>query len=226
MPSSRHYHITFVISLVRSIYPVPKSILDIGIGYAKWGHLFREYFDIIKAEDDFSFYQKENWQTTIDGIEGYEPYITPMHKYLYNNIYLGNMLEIINQVGNYDLIFIGDVIEHVAKDDGIRFLKNCLNKANSALIVTTPAIEVEQGALCDNDYENHKAHYTRKDFNKVAKNITTVTKGDVRIVIFCKNQKIKTKLLYSIYRWKYPILKNVAVYKLLRTIKRTFHLFK
>ncbi len=50
MPSSRPNTIPTVIHLVRQLKP--KSILDVGVGFGKWGHLFREYTDINEAEND------------------------------------------------------------------------------------------------------------------------------------------------------------------------------
>jgi hypothetical protein len=50
MPSSRPTTIPVVIHLLRQIRP--RSILDVGIGFGKWGHLFREYTDINEAERD------------------------------------------------------------------------------------------------------------------------------------------------------------------------------
>ena len=66
MPSSRANTIPTVIHLVRQLEP--RSILDIGVGFGKWGHLFREYTDILQAEHDPPRYQRANWQVRIDGI--------------------------------------------------------------------------------------------------------------------------------------------------------------
>ena len=54
MPSSRPNTIPTVIHLVRQIKP--KSILDVGVGFGKWGHLFREYTDINEAEHDLTLH--------------------------------------------------------------------------------------------------------------------------------------------------------------------------
>ena len=49
----------------------PLRILDVGVGFGKWGHLFREYTDINEAEHDPARYARENWRVQIDGIEGF-----------------------------------------------------------------------------------------------------------------------------------------------------------
>ena len=47
MPSSRPNTIPTVIHIVKQLRP--SSILDVGVGFGKWGHLFREYTDIVAA---------------------------------------------------------------------------------------------------------------------------------------------------------------------------------
>ena len=69
MPSSRPNTIPTVVHLLRQLKP--QSILDVGVGFGKWGHLFREYTDIIEAEHDPARYQRKNWRIRIDGIEGH-----------------------------------------------------------------------------------------------------------------------------------------------------------
>src|SRR5206468_751557 len=120
MPSSRPNSIPTVIHLVRQLKP--KSILDVGVGFGKWGHLFREYTDIREAEKDPARYQRQNWRIKIDGIEGHAAYLTEMHRYLYNEIHLGDAREVIKKVPPYDLIFMGDIIEHLDKDAGLQLL--------------------------------------------------------------------------------------------------------
>src|SRR5580765_7944388 len=120
MPSSRPSTIPVVINLLRQLQP--QSILDVGVGFGKWGHLFREYTDILESERDPERYRRENWQVKIDGIEGFDAYLTDMHRYLYNTLYTGDALEVIKKVGNYDLVFLGDIIEHFDKEKGFELL--------------------------------------------------------------------------------------------------------
>src|SRR6185436_17276966 len=147
MPSSRPNTIPTVIHILKQLRPA--SILDVGVGFGKWGHLFREYTDIVAAERDPRRYQREHWQVRIDGIEGHKPYLTPMHQYLYHDIHVGDMRDVIHQLGRYDVIFMGDVIEHLEKAEGERFLKACWEHANQAVIASTPGSYVEQNGVCD-----------------------------------------------------------------------------
>src|SRR5205814_7486601 len=128
MPSSRPNTIPTVIHLVRQLKP--QSILDVGVGFGKWGHLFREYTDIVEAERDPGRYERKNWQVKIDGIEGHAGYLTDMHRYLYNEIHLGDACELIKKLTSYDLIFMGDVIEHFEKQTGLQLLRDAFDRCN------------------------------------------------------------------------------------------------
>lgn len=164
MPSSRPNTIPTVIHLVRQLQP--RSILDVGVGFGKWGHLFREYTDILEAEHDPARYRRENWRVRIDGIEGFPDYLTEMHRYLYNEIHPGDARALIRTLPVYDLIFMGDVLEHMTKSDGRQFLSDALAHASKAVIVTTPKYETEQVDLCGNDLEQHRSLWSVRDFRQ------------------------------------------------------------
>jgi len=184
MPSSRPESIPIVISLVRQI--IPKSILDIGIGFGKWGLLFREYTDIIASELDPPRYKKENWKIKIEGIEGFPDYITPVHQYIYDNIYLGDILEVLPHLGEYDLIFIGDVIEHLSKDKGRELIYQALEHTNRYLILTTPRFPIKQEAICNNELERHRSLWTIKDLKKLALADVLILPGEILLAIYRK----------------------------------------
>jgi hypothetical protein len=177
MPSSRPNTIPTVIHLVRQLKP--RSILDVGVGFGKWGHLFREYTDILEAEHDPARYKRSNWKVRIDGIEGYASYITDMHRYLYSEIHIGDACDLIKTLPHYDLIFIGDVIEHFEKSVGVQFLRDALKLARSAILVTTPKYETGQEDLCGNELERHRSLWSAKDFvafpNAIVKTIDRAT---------------------------------------------------
>jgi hypothetical protein len=166
MPSSRPNTIPTVIHLVRQLKP--KSILDVGVGFGKWGHLFREYTDITEAEKEPKRYRRRNWRVRIDGIEGHAAYLTPMHRYLYDKIYVGDARTLIKELPRHDLVFMGDVIEHLGKRDGFRLLRNAVRSANKAVIVTTPKYATGQADLCDNELERHRSLWSAEDFSQFA----------------------------------------------------------
>ncbi len=162
MPSSRPNTIPTVIHLLRQLKP--QSILDVGVGFGKWGHLFREYTDIHEAENDPSRYERKNWRVRIEGIEGFANYVTEMHRYLYHEIHIGNASELMKTLPRYDLIFMGDIIEHFDKNSGLQLLRDAFEKANKAVVISTPKYETEQADLCGNELERHRSLWAAKDF--------------------------------------------------------------
>lgn len=184
MPTSRCNHIPTVVGIVQQL--APRSILDVGVGFGKWGHLFREYTDIVAAETDPCRYARANWQVQIDGIEGHRPYLTPMHEFLYDRLYVGDMRDAIHDVGTYDVIFLGDVIEHVEKDEGRSFLQACLAHARQAVLVTTPARDTAQGAACANELEVHRSLWTPADFRALGRCVYTLDDSDTLIAVLLK----------------------------------------
>jgi len=182
MPSSRPNTIPTVIHLVRQLKP--KSILDVGVGFGKWGHLFREYTDINDAEKDPARYQRRNWRVRIDGIEGHAAYLTPPHRFYYDAVHIGDARVLIRKLPRYDLVFLGDVIEHLEKSDGSRLLRDAVRKANKAVVVTTPKYETNQPDLCRNELERHRSLWSPKDFSQFERSVVkTVDRATLLAVI-------------------------------------------
>lgn len=184
MPSSRPNTIPTVIHLVRQLQP--GSILDVGVGFGKWGHLFREYTDINEAERDPDRYLRENWRIRIDGIEGYAPYVTGMHRYLYNDIHIGDACDLIQRLPSYDLIFMGDIIEHLEKRAGLRLVRNAVDKSNKAVIVSTPKYETGQRDLCRNDMERHRSLWSAKDFRQFERALVKTIDRDTLVAVILR----------------------------------------
>ncbi len=162
MPSSRPELIPFVINVVMQLQP--RSILEVGTGFGKYGFLFREYLDIWGAAADPKRLAAENWQILIDGIECFPDYIGDVQRHIYNRIIIGDALEEIDRLGQYDLVFLGDVIEHFPKEDGQLLLQKCLEHANRMTLVTTPNYFNPQGPEYGNVHETHHCLWTRDDF--------------------------------------------------------------
>jgi len=105
----------------------PKSVLDIGIGFGKYGFLSREYTDI-------HYGNHFEWKTKIDGIEAFEKYITKLQKIIYDNIYIGDATKIIKTLDLYDLILSVDMLEHLEKKQGMTLLQDIKEHCKQAII--------------------------------------------------------------------------------------------
>ncbi|HLD90883.1 MAG TPA: hypothetical protein VI911_07725 [Patescibacteria group bacterium] len=164
MPTSRPYPIAHIASRIIDLQP--KTVLDIGIGFGKYGFLAREYTDIWNNR-----FRKP--ETVIHGIEVYEEYITEIHRQIYNKIFIGNALDILPTLGNYDLITFCDVVEHFEKEDGIKMMNLVRDKCKNAFI-TTPTLNrfQKRGGVAGNPYEQHVYGWSTEDLKAWGK-VTT-----------------------------------------------------
>lgn len=124
MGTSNWQNISYNIDLVRKLNPM--SILDVGVGFGRWGILFREFLEIWESGK-----YKGNWERTIDGVEIFSDYITEYHKYFYDTLYIEDALKHLRETKKrYDLINCGDVIEHFLKNEGKELINLGLQRVN------------------------------------------------------------------------------------------------
>jgi 2-polyprenyl-3-methyl-5-hydroxy-6-metoxy-1,4-benzoquinol methylase len=163
----------------------PQSILDIGVGFGMWGVLFRTWTDIRLSELYPSRYAAKGWQTKIDGIEIHEGYKNIIHKTIYNSIWYGDalqLLQVMQPMKLYDHIHLGDVIEHLEKDEGKLLLELCHEhtRVGGMTTVVTPAGYRPQGAVLGNEHETHKCGWTARDFQVIgARHVWTPGGGQI-----------------------------------------------
>jgi SAM-dependent methyltransferase len=160
MGTSNWQNINYSIELIRHI--APQSVLDVGCGFGRWGFLCREFLDVWEGRT-----YSESWKVRIEGIEAFPPNITPMHHYIYNNIYIGDAAQVIEQLSAYDLIIFGDVLEHFVKDEGEQLLQKAIAHTNKAVLIHVPlGIGWEQGPRDDNIYETHRSVWEARDLRR------------------------------------------------------------
>ncbi len=164
MPSSYPEQIPIIIDILMRLRP--RSILDIGVGFGKYGFLAREYLEIWGKDTGY-----KDFKLRIDGVEPFNEYITPCHRYIYNNIYTTSALEFVNkQSTSYDLVLLIDVLEHLEKKKGEMLLNDLLQK-NRNVLISTPKIFHRQGAVYSNTYEVHRSLWAKKELLKFGKGI-------------------------------------------------------
>ncbi len=163
MPTSVPYCIPIIASVARQLRPA--SVLDVGVGFGKYGYLFREYLDIWEM-DNVEEYAKSRWRTRIDGIDATREYITPLHRFIYDEIYVGDVLSIIDTLGRYDVIVMGDVLEHFEKTAGNDLLDKLYEHTERCLILTFPQDCAVKHDVLGNPYEAHRSPWNRADFRR------------------------------------------------------------
>jgi SAM-dependent methyltransferase len=160
MPSSHHYQLNEIIELI--IETNPKKLLDIGIGYGKYGFLAREYLELWEQGSAYDSRKRQ-----IDGIEAFDAYVSPIHRLIYDHIFTGDAKDILpGMTDRYDLILMIDVLEHFTYDDGLKVLEEC-RRCGRNIIIAVPRVMSEQEDVYGNPYETHRYNWKRKDFLKI-----------------------------------------------------------
>lgn len=172
MPSSDPSNISEIIKIVYSIKP--NAILDVGIGTGKYGLLFRDYLDGHWAGN--AFHDKTTWKLNLIGIEIFPQYITPVHEYIYTDIWIGDAYELLTKVSNqncFDLVFLGDVLEHFEKEQGrllLRAIRNHWLRPSGHILISTPNFKTQINnpscAIFGNTHEVHKCRWYPDDFKE------------------------------------------------------------
>ena len=191
MGTSNWQNISYNIELVRKLNP--KSILDVGVGFGRWGILFREFLEVWESGK-----YKGDWNRIIDGIEIFPDYIQNYHKFFYNTIYNEDALTHLNKTKkNYELINFGDIIEHFSKQDGLKLISLALKKSKYVLINVPIGNYWKQEGLPINQYEEHKSVWENSDFNKyryhLIKKFKDLTHRDFSVVLLSSNKIIFDK---------------------------------
>ena len=201
MSTSNWQNISYNIELVRKLNPA--SILDIGIGFGRWGFLFREFLDLW----NHGIYNGE-WKLKIDGIEIHKEYIHDYHRFFYSDIFNTDALSFLrNEKIQYDLINCGDVIEHFEKADGKELIDLCLAKGKYVLINIPIGKNWEQAPHQDNPYQEHKSSWEISDFssyhNKMIKIFNDDTMRQYAVILLSSN-----KIIFENRYGKYFKVKN------------------
>ena len=148
-----------VLQCVRAIQP--QSILDIGIGYGKYGLLVREYLEVPAPSTGN---QAEKLPLRVDGVEAFPEYVGPIQRAIYDNVFVGDARQVVPTLGHYDLALMLDVIEHLSHADGQALLTELLERTSKGIVLTTPVEPKEQGAILGNEYERHVSKWRPHNF--------------------------------------------------------------
>lgn len=133
------------------------TMLDIGPGAGV-------YADMINS--------RGMWYTLLDAVEVWQPYIDTFGlKYKYTNVY---NVDIRNHDNfNYDVVIMGDILEHMTKEEAIAVWDKCASQAKHA-VISIPIVHYPQGHEFGNPYEEHiKDDWTASEVLDTFKGIHT-----------------------------------------------------
>ena len=159
MPWSNYWHIPTVMHFANALKPM--RVLDVGVGLGTYGFLMRQLTDIY-----YERVNKKDWQGVINGVEIFEGYRNPTWEYAYDKVFLGDIRNLIGDVGNYDLIICNDVLEHFELSKAKLLITGFLDHSD-VVIATTPNRKMPQGNWGGNEAETHKCLLTASDFTEL-----------------------------------------------------------
>ncbi|MDP6581149.1 MAG: tetratricopeptide repeat protein [Vicinamibacterales bacterium] len=163
MPSSTYAQIPTLVTFLGRLKPT--SILDVGLGNGKLGFIARDFLDVMQGER----YRQEDWQLKLDGIEAFGEYIQDHQKAIYDTIHIGDAFDVIDRLEHYDVILVGDVLEHLEKTRAETFLDKCCDHCTQAIILSIPLSETwTQEDIYDNPYERHRSFWKPEEFESRA----------------------------------------------------------
>jgi len=162
MPFSQSSQISPIINLIEK--EQPSTLLDVGTGFGQYGFLARtnlEHLNLFEVDGPHSRRrEKTEWSIVIDGIEAFPKYITPVHDYAYDSIFIGDAIDLLpNMSQSYDMVLAIDILEHFDKDRGLRFIELLQLASRGSVIISTPKEFIHQ-VVEANPYENHRSVWT------------------------------------------------------------------
>lgn len=165
MPFSNLFHLAPVLHFVQSV--PNRRVLDAGIGTGTYGFMLRQALDITAQRFD-----RGSWKHQIDGIEIYEAYRNPVWDYAYNRVIIGDIVRVLESLGEYDVIVCCDVLEHFPQQQAATLVARFLEHA-PVLVATTPVVHIPQDAWGGNEAERHHCVLTPDDFSHLQLRVET-----------------------------------------------------
>ena len=102
----------------------------------------------------------------IDGIESCAENLGDLHDLCYDTVTIDDVLDRLDDLPQYDVILMCELVEHLEKADAKRLIRSLLPKAKKACIITTPLGFMPHGALLDQEAERHRSGWMPRDFRQ------------------------------------------------------------
>lgn len=138
----------------------PRSVLDIGPGAATYSKLLRT-----------------RTEATWSCIEIHGPYVGRFDLWAHYDWVRVADARTDTLWGQYDLIILGDVLEHMTRSDAVSVWRRCRAHA-SHVIASIPIVDMPQGACEGNEHEAHLHTWSHEEVLDAFEGIKQSSQGD------------------------------------------------
>lgn len=161
-------------AIMNEVYRLqPKTVLDLGVGFGKYGPLLREVLDGMHGRC-----RPNQWLAYIVGVEANEDYRNPAWK-CYTSVANKDFSTLPGEdMEDWDVALMIDSLEHLEPAAGAVFL-DALVAQNKHVIISVPVVPMPQGAMYGNEFETHRTHYTGTEFERF--NPVTLYRGMTQV---------------------------------------------
>lgn len=167
MPTSSPKLIDDVVMTVSRVSP--KTILDVGCGYGKYGVLLREVLELWCPEPKFP----TAGRIKIDAVEINSSYITQLTHEIYDEVYQADIMNVIDNLPKYDLILMVELIEHLSIEDGKELIRKAKEKCGMVVIVT-PANPHGRSIELGNPTDEATCFWSEEDFEEFGASVRLI----------------------------------------------------
>jgi len=185
----------FILDFINNLNP--RSILDVGSGFGRWGFLCRCHF-----AGGISLAVKPDQALRIDAVEAFGPNVSAVYAAVYNRTFTGDAREVVPRLGAYDVIICSHMIEHLEKAEGRALIETMRQQARMALILGLPFNDPLREPIEGNEYEAHRSVWTAADFegqSALVRSFRFLKRTDAGVVIYPRDDNA---------RWHVKTLRN------------------
>ncbi|WP_328336749.1 class I SAM-dependent methyltransferase [Streptomyces violaceus] len=144
-------------SLERFRYHLPNTVTDIGPGEGTYAKLFRPVHEGV-------------WWTAV---EIFKPYVrryglkSTKTRTMYDEIHVMDAREAPDHLYYRDLLVLGDVAEHLPREDAVALLERIVAAGAWNILVSVPIVPSPQGEVDGNPHEAHLHQWDADDMDAV-----------------------------------------------------------
>lgn len=124
-----------IMDYIKNNFSPDDTVLDVGPNDGRWSFYLRSFFK------------------HMDAVEAFEPYVEQYDlKSKYNNVFISDINDF--NFDYYDVIILGDVLEHIEKETAQALVKKLMNKCKQLFIIIP--YEFSQDEIDHNTYQMHR----------------------------------------------------------------------